>query len=115
MTQALVFAKDVNGACAYAPEFPNEKFRINLLAGSEQTVTIPDSIAKWTMAISYLAIPSIWVARNETASPVQSNAFEETDCVGNPAQLTVYANDVISFYNDGEDAIKIGISLYANA
>jgi hypothetical protein len=113
MTQELKFSKDANGSCAYAPEFPSTAYSCTLVAASEKTITVPSDVDRWILAIGYSGSPVVWVAKNETAAPPSGGDFASTTSILNPAQVTVYAGDVISLYNNGITQ-DIGISLYAN-
>lgn len=115
MPQLLQFSKDVNGACAYAPDFPDYTIRANIPAGTAKNFTIPSSANAWIIAFLYPSSPAAWVAVGNTASAPSTEDFEETDSIQNPAQLTVYADQEISVYNNSADALPLSVIFYAKS
>lgn len=107
--------RDINGYNGFGLPVSNAKYSAILLAGVEQTVTVPPT--QGALYPNLLAIftfqpgNSIWVALNATAS-APSGSFGTTDSELNPQARICKAGDVWHFItNDTTD--EIGVFFYA--
>lgn len=109
----LNFGRDVQGFNAFAPPFTDLNFSASLPAGNENSITVPTSNLKWIVVISPQPGSTLWISINNTATPPAGSTFAETTSILNFAQLTVYAGDTISIYNNSSTAQDVGVSFYA--
>ena len=96
----LNFGRDVQGFNAFAPQFSDIKCNATLSSGNHQEFIVPSSNEKWIVIFSYQFGSDIWVSVNNIASNPGASTFELTNSQLVPAQLTVFAGDSISCFNN---------------
>lgn len=109
----LNFARDVQGFNAFAPELSDVIYDVTLSSGDHQEFIVPSSNEKWTVIFSYQFGADIYVSVNNIASNPAGSTFQLTTSQMVPAQLTVFAGDSISCFNNNAIAQDVGVALYA--
>jgi hypothetical protein len=115
MTTLLNATRDINGFNVFGLPVSSIKFQGILTAGSEKTITVPESsnpTYKTMVALfSFAPGSSVWVSKNETAEAPTGDPTVTTSEL-NPTERVYKGGDVIHMItNDASD--EWGIVLYA--
>lgn len=112
MTQGTTMnlTRDAAGNNTFGLPFSATKYDTTLLAGVEQTLTIPGKYPKYSVIFSIEPGAEVWVANNETAT-LPGASFALTDSELNPVSREVKAADVLHFITGNADA-RVGVVLY---
>jgi len=101
MSTELYFARDVQGYCAYAPQFPKDIYTATLAAGAASSITVPNNLSTWVMYVRVQPNGWVWVSNGSTAAVPAAGTFatatSELICGTIEFKRIVKAGDVISF------------------
>lgn len=104
MSTELHFARDTQGYCAYAPQFPTDIYTATLAAGTASSVTVPSNNSMWVMYVRVQPNGWAWVRLNGTAAIPASGTFaaasSELICGTIEFARAVKKGDVLSFITD---------------
>jgi len=103
-------ARDVAGNATFGLPFAPFKYDTTLLAGVEQTLTIPGRYAKYLAIFAIEPGAEVWIAPDATAT-LPGAAFATTDSELNPVAREVKADDELHFITGNADA-RLGVVLY---
>lgn len=107
----LICTRDINGFNTFGLPFSKDCRATTLLAGVEQTLTVPESCALGYLAVfSYEPGAKVWVALNQTAT-VPSGSFATTYSGENPMAREVPAGAVLHFITN-DTSVEVGVELY---
>jgi len=101
MSTELYFARDLQGYCADAPQFPTDIYTATLAASTASSVTVPSNLSTWVMYVRVQPNGWVWVSKSGTAAVPAGGTFaasgSELICGTIEYKRMVKAGDVISF------------------
>lgn len=106
MSTELHFARDNQGYCAYAPQFPTDIYAATLESATVTSVTVPSNYNVWVMYVRVEPSGSAWVSNGSTAAvPAGASlaaSSSELICGTIEYKRTVNSGDILSFVTQDE-------------
>jgi hypothetical protein len=110
MSRKFDLKRDINGYNGFGLDFSEDIYDTTLVAGVEQTLTIPGNFKRWIAIFAIEPGAEAFIAKNATAT-LPGAAFATTDSELNPVAREVKAGDVLHFITPAA-ATTITVSLY---
>lgn len=106
-------SRDVSGAVAYGLPFCDNNQSVELAAGVEQTLTVPNdtNFSVFNVVFSFTPGGSVWVGKGSVAVALPGAAFASTPGVLNPTVRTAKAGETLRFITGDSDTC-VGVSFY---